>query len=171
MKKKIVIVLGTAKEGNHSSKIFSIAKDYLLTKDEYEIIPVNVADFLFSKTVTVHQNAEIIKPWADIIEQSDAIIFVSPEYNHSYPGELKILIDSLFEEYKGKVAGIISTSMGPYAGVRLVEELKTLLHTVNFDVSLRAVNVPNVQEEFSNERIEKIHKHIEGMINDIEKRF
>jgi NAD(P)H-dependent FMN reductase len=164
---KIALVLGTARENNSSKKIFELSKEYLLEKDDIEVIPVDVTDYLFGKTITLNDNAEAIGPWKDIVEESDAVVFVVPEYNHSYPGELKILIDSLYNEYKEKVAGIISTSMGPYAGVRVVEELKNVLHTVNFKVALKAVNIPNVQEDFSDERIEKIQEHIDGMLEDL----
>ena len=164
MPAKISVVLGTAKENNFSTGVAKVVFDHISQKDDIEAKFVDVKDFLFGKTVTTKDNADLIQPWKDIVAESDAIIFVSPEYNHSYPGELKILIDSLFDEYKGKVAGVVGVSMGPYSGVRAVEALKMVLHTTNFKLVLKSVNVPGVRDGLDEESIKK---HTDGLLEEI----
>ena len=103
--KKIAVVLGTARENNFSEKVAGVVNKFLETKD-IETEYVDVSDYLFSNTISSED--EKVSKWKEIVESVDGMIFVSPEYNNSYPGELKILIDSLFNEYKGKTAGIVS---------------------------------------------------------------
>jgi len=161
--KNIAVILGTAREGNFSQKVAELVFNHLKEKG-YSTEFVNVEDFTFGKTIAYSGDKNPVKPWADIITRSEAIIFVCPEYNHSYPGELKILIDSLYDEYKGKIAGIVSVSMGQFAGVRVTEALKILLHTVNFKLVHTNVNVPKVQNEIDEQ---KTKKHLDSMIDEM----
>lgn len=161
--KKITVVLGTAREGNFSERVSSIVVDHLKEKN-FDVTFVDIKNFLFGKTTLFSSNTNLVKPWADIVSKSDSFIFISPEYNHSFPGELKILIDSLFEEYKGKVSGIVSISEGQFAGVRAAEALKILLHTVNFKITKLCVNVSHVQLEIDEE---KIKKHLNSMVDEM----
>lgn len=160
---KIALVLGTARENNQSSKVFDVVKSSL-EEGGVEVVTVNVSDHLFGKTTTA--DSDLVHPWRDTVESVDGAIFVTPEYNHSYPGELKILIDTLYGEYTGKVAGIVSVSNGPYGGVRVNELLKLLLLTVNFTVVNKSVNIANIDSDLD---IEKVKKHTIGMIEEMKK--
>jgi NAD(P)H-dependent FMN reductase len=44
------------------------------------------------------------------MERADAIVVVSPEYNHSFPGLLKHVLDSCLKEYIHKAAGVVGVS-------------------------------------------------------------
>ncbi len=48
------------------------------------------------------------KAWAQKVADSDAFVFVTPEYNRSIPSSLKNAIDYLVAEWKEKPAAIIS---------------------------------------------------------------
>ena len=159
--KKIALVLGTARKDNFSQKIAEISSEFLKEKNK-EIEFVDVANYLFGKTVS--SKDEGVKKWAEIISRVDGVIFVTPEYNHSYPGELKILIDSLYEEYEGKLAGIISVSAGQYGGVSVAEKLNDLLHTVNFSIAHSVVNVSFVQKNID---MDKVREHLETLVSEM----
>jgi NAD(P)H-dependent FMN reductase len=159
--KKVAVVLGTARENNFSQKVAEIIKNKLQEKD-LEVSFVDVAEHLFGKTIG--SDNERTETWADVIKEVEGVIFVSPEYNHSYPGEFKILIDSLYDEYKGKVAGLVTVSAGQYGGVRVAEKINDLLHTVNFLLAHSAINVSNVQKDIDEDRIEK---HLETLISEM----
>lgn len=170
MNKNICVVLGTARAGNLSEKISKIIFDYLKSKEGYNIEFIDVKNFLFGNTISSYAEAnssqvKMLDNWKLVVEKNELLIFVVPEYNHSYPGELKILIDTLYNEYSGKIAGIASVSTGPYAGVRVVETLNSLLRTVNFRVLQKSINVPHAKE-LSDEGIEKIKNHTEGLIEE-----
>ena len=162
----ITLVLGTARKENNSSKVFDFVEKSI-TEMGHKVIPVKVEDYLLSYTSTLSEDGDNkvkISSWAEAVGQSEAVIFISPEYNHSYPGELKLLIDSLYDEYKGKKAGIIGVSMGPFGGVRVVELLKLLLLTANFDVVNETIAVSSigngVDESRTLKQLESLMKNI-----------
>ena len=66
------------------------------------------------------------------IQKSDAVLFVTPEYNRSIPGVLKNAIDVGSRPYGkssflGKPTGIISNSPGPLGGVSAAMHLKAMI--------------------------------------------
>ncbi len=118
----IPVILGTARVGRRSEN----AAKYLLDEVKnsgFETELIDVKDYLIGCTDSSGQSPEA-KKLSEIIKRSDALIIVSPEYNHGYPGELKIMLDMLYKEYSGKPVGICGTSIGPFGGVRVVEQLR-----------------------------------------------
>lgn len=74
------------------------------------------------------------------IREADGIIISVPEYNYSFSGVLKNALDwasrSPEQPFKGKPAGIVSTSSGLYGGVRAQLHLRQTLQY------LEAVTMP-----------------------------
>ena len=67
------------------------------------------------------------------IGRADAVVVVTPEYNHSFPGPLKTAIDSVREQWAAKPVGFVSYG-GVSGGLRAVEALRTVfaeLHAVS----------------------------------------
>ncbi|MDA2809570.1 NAD(P)H-dependent oxidoreductase [Nocardiopsis sp. RSe5-2] len=54
---------------------------------------------------------------------ADAYVFVTPEYNHSFPAPLKNAIDLYREEWRAKPVGFVSYG-GMGGGLRAVEQLR-----------------------------------------------
>jgi NAD(P)H-dependent FMN reductase len=63
--------------------------------------------------------------WLDKIAGFDAYIFVTPEYNHAMPGELKNVFDFMTWELKRKPAAV--ASHGTVGGARAALQLKEVL--------------------------------------------
>jgi chromate reductase len=66
------------------------------------------------------------------LQKSNAVLFVTPEYNRSIPGVLKNAIDVGSRPYGkssflGKPIGIISNSPGPLGGVSAAKHLQNIL--------------------------------------------
>lgn len=74
---------------------------------------------------------EAVQEFRDYVVSCDGIILVSPEYNHSYPGALKNLLDHLYPEYEGKPFSYVTVSAGGFGGVRCMEDLESLTVTLN----------------------------------------
>ena len=86
--------------------------------------------------------------WADTVGSLDAFIIVTPEYNHGYPGELKMLLDMLFSQYAHKPVGICGVSSGAWGGTRMVEQLRQVCLALHMVPTGEAVYFPKVQELF-----------------------
>lgn len=64
--------------------------------------------------------------WARTVATADGYVFVTPEYNHGYPGVLKNAIDHLHGEWRRKPVAFVGYG-GPGAGVRAVEQLRQVV--------------------------------------------
>ena len=61
------------------------------------------------------------------VKRADGLILVVPEYNHSFPGLLKHVLDTNLKEYIHKAVGVCGVSAGPFGGARMVESLIPVL--------------------------------------------
>lgn len=60
------------------------------------------------------------------IGAADAVVIVTPEYNHSFPGPLKTAIDATGGQWRGKPVGFVAYG-GLSGGLRAVEQLRPVL--------------------------------------------
>lgn len=125
----IPIILGTAREGRISEKAALFVKGEIeLAGHKTEII--DVREYAPQRT---QQVTEKTTEYGEKIKKAEALIIVSPEYNHGYPGELKMLLDAAYAEYAGKPLGICGVSISPMGGCRMVEQVRLVsveLHMV-----------------------------------------
>jgi NAD(P)H-dependent FMN reductase len=81
------------------------------------------------------------KAWSALVDASDAIVVVTPEYNHSYPAPLKNAIDYLHQEWQYKPVGFVSYG-GVSAGTRAVAALKPVVSVLKMVPVAENVNIP-----------------------------
>jgi len=167
----IPIILGTARAGRQSEKV----SNYMLEevkKAGHTTALIDVKDFLFGKTdrlMNSPDNKEINK-YLEAIKEAKAIIIVSPEYNHSYPGELKILLDSLYNEYRGKFVGFCTVSNGPFGGVRVAQQLKLLsvsLQMFPINLSLSFGNIKDLFDPEGKILDQAYEKRVKGFLEEL----
>jgi len=147
MKKLFIpLVLGTAREGRESEKVARFVFGEISKNESLTTQFVDVRDFLFGKTEVY---GKVVEPWKEIMEKADGLIIVSPEYNHSFPGELKILIDSLYDEYVKKPVAVIGVSSGGIGGARMADNIKPILVTLGMVMLPETITFPKSKELFS----------------------
>nr|MBA2468980.1 NAD(P)H-dependent oxidoreductase [Chloroflexia bacterium] len=83
---------------------------------------IDLAGFEFPPSMASSPDVE---RFAERIGAADAVVIVTPEYNHSYPGPLKTAIDSLGEQWHAKPVGLVSYG-GISGGLRAVEPLRVV---------------------------------------------
>lgn len=74
------------------------------------------------------------------IDAAEAFVFVTPEYNHSYPASLKRLIDWHYREWKLKPATIVA--YGVQGGYSAIEHLRGVLAELNVVTTRRCLGLP-----------------------------
>lgn len=119
----IPIILGTARKDRKSEKAANFVLDFVKSRKEIKTELIDVRDFGISATDNSQINPKS-KEFGQKIARADALIIVSPEYNHGYPGELKLVLDQIYDQYARKPVGICGTSSGGLGGVRAVEQLR-----------------------------------------------
>jgi len=93
---------------------------------EVETELVDARDYRMGATDNTETSPQAIK-LEKIVNRADGFIIVSPEYNHGYPGELKMMLDLLYSQYAGKPVGICGVSNGPVGGARMGQQLRLVL--------------------------------------------
>lgn len=91
------------------------------------------------------------KEWSALVSQADAFVFVTPEYNHSFPASLKNALDYLSHEWRDKPAGFV-TYGGVSAGTRALVALRPVVAALGMPSVPAAVNVPFVGKFLDEER-------------------
>jgi len=86
--------------------------------------------------------------YTEITKQADGFFIVTPEYNHSYPGSLKRMLDSEFKNYKNKAVAFAGVSDGYMGGVRAIQALLPIVRKMGMWAVSTDVYFPFVQNLF-----------------------
>ena len=121
----VPVILGTARTGRRSADVAKAVATELKNRDFLTEL-VDVAEFPMTGTNSP------VKPGAlerfrETVAAADGFVIVTPEYNHGYPGELKMLLDSELDAYRHKPVGLVGVSAGQLGGTRDFEQLKQWL--------------------------------------------
>ena len=84
---------------------------------------------------------EHTKKWSRAIDEADAFIFVTAEYNYGYPAPLKNALDFLYQEWTYKAAAFVSYG-GIAGGTRAVQQLKQVVTAQKMMPIAESVNIP-----------------------------
>lgn len=110
------------------------------------------------------------KKWSAKIEEADAFIFVTAEYDYNYPAPLRNALEYLSSEWAYKPAAIVSYG-GLSAGTRAANALKADLSTLRMVPLAESVNFPFFQQNINddNEFIanEKSERSAENMLKQL----
>lgn len=85
--------------------------------------------------------------FADRIDRADAIVVVTPEYNHGYPGALKTAIDSALPQWRAKPVGFVSYG-GISGGLRSVEQLRLVFAELHMVTAQATVSLAHAWDQF-----------------------
>jgi NAD(P)H-dependent FMN reductase len=86
--------------------------------------------------------------YSEITKRADGFFIVSPEYNHSFPGSLKRLLDSELGNYIHKPVAFAGVSSGQWGGVRAIEQLVATVREMGLVSTFSDMQFPNVQDLF-----------------------
>lgn len=95
-----------------------------------------------------NDEANKIAAWVAINKAADAYFIVTPEYNHSFPGSLKKLLDNDLGNYTHKPVAFAGVSSSPWGGVRAVEALVNVVRELGMIATFKDVYFPKVDDLF-----------------------
>jgi len=143
----IPVILGTARMGRMSQHAARLIREELGKCAGVETELIDIAQL----PLPTNDAGEAIKQaaFSAKMSKSDALVVVSPEYNHGYSGLLKHVLDSCLKEYIHKAAGIVGVSAGPFGGSRVVENLLPVMREIGLVTIFWDVNFSSVQKVFA----------------------
>jgi len=112
---------------------------------------------------------EHTKQWSATIEEADAFIFVTAEYDFNYPAPLRNALEFLYHEWGYKAAGIVSYG-GVSAGTRAFNSLKSDLSSFNMAPLGTGVHIPFFTQFIKDDKLEPndvIEKSAAALMNEL----
>lgn len=143
----VPVILGTAREGRRSE---AVAKFVLSQALAYGFSGelIDVAEHAASRTDRT-ESSPVKLALQPAMAVADGFIIVTPEYNHGYPGELKIFMDTFYAEWRRKPVALVGVSSGRMGGVRAVEQLRQVLVELGAVPVREAMYFPLIEQAFN----------------------
>jgi NAD(P)H-dependent FMN reductase len=149
----IAILSGSTRLHRQSHRVALALKQWVETHTPHSAEVLDLAEYRFpvlEEVLSRHPHPpEGLEDFAQRIRQSDAYLFVSPEYNGSYTAALKNAIDYLKErEFSRKVIGVVSVSTGALGGIRAALAMQQLVLGIAGYPIPQMLTVGQVQQRF-----------------------
>lgn len=132
MTKKILVVLGSVREGRAADKVSEMVVEEIekvgaeATVADFKKTPLPFYDHKYSPSHPEFNVADTpAADWAKQIAENDAVLFLVPEYNHGVTPVLKNAIDWVYNEWQEKPAGVVY--YGFYGGEHVQPKFEDLL--------------------------------------------
>ena len=151
---KISAIVGSLRKGSYNRQLALAAKEVIGDRGDFELleyqdIPLMNQDFEYPAPVAV-------KRVRDAVKSADGIWFLTPEYNHFYPGVLKNLIDWLSRPISDKEPQVLAGKPAAISGISPAmtgtslaqDHLVTLISFLNMDVmNAPRLTIPNAMQQ------------------------
>lgn len=132
---KVLLIVGSVREGRTADKILKLVSGALDSTD----VEVDIADlkdinlpFYNEPIPPIYAKGDYNDPigdaWAQRVKDADAVILLSPEYNHSTSAVLKNAIDWAYEGWDKKLVLLVTWGVegGRHAQAHLIDILDIL---------------------------------------------
>ena len=169
----ITVICGTNRPSNETQIFAKHFMNVLAEKQQHakylglENLPL---DFAFNNAVFGVENLILENIVDEFIVPSEKLIFISPEYNGSYPGALKAFLDSFFpKQIAGKKAALVGVSSGRAGNLRGMDHLTGVLNYLKVTVMPNKLPISRIYELVKDNKIEDeaTKKTIEQQLNEL----
>ena len=128
---RLAVIIGSTREGRFGPTVARWFVEHASRRGDLDIDVIDLADFEIPIQYGSGGQAAMA-PFRARLAVADAVVVVTPEYNHGYPAALKQAIDFVQAELQAKPVGFVSYG-GISGGLRAVEQLRLVfaeLHAV-----------------------------------------
>ncbi len=176
----ITIIVGSNRKGNLSSLIGRLYLEKLkdIYKGEVKLLEIES----IPSDVLNPDMYEVVHPWVEkarkeYIIPAEKFIFIIPEYNGTFPGSLKLFMDSLSsrdadKSFYGKKAALVGLSAGKFGNWLGLEHFGVVLNYLKVNVIHQKVSISNIWDyiEDGNKYVDSktavyFEKQIESFLN------
>lgn len=139
--KKVLVVTGSVRKNNVNSSVVELVKSRVEGREgvQAEVADLGELDLPFfnSPVPPAADGFEIederVRAWSELVKGADAVILVSPEYNHSLSAIQKNAIDWLAKEWTDKPMAFVA--YGWSAGMHSLAQLKEIGTVIKWQVA------------------------------------
>lgn len=142
----IPVILGTTRKGRMSGHVARFMEEQVRRLEGVETGLIDIGRL----PIPIDDAGEEIKnpAFSAQMNRADALVLIVPEYNHSFPGYLKHVLDTNLEEYIHKAAGIVGVSAGSFGGTRVIQNFLPVLRELGLVTIFSDVNFGSVHRVF-----------------------
>jgi NAD(P)H-dependent FMN reductase len=129
---KIVGIAGSLRSGSYSQQALKLVAQRIEELGaEAEIVDLGSLTLPFCNGDDEYPEYPDVATLRQIVRQADGVVLVTPEYHGSISGVLKNALDLMgFEEFSGKVTGVISV-LGGQSNSNSLNDLRTILRWIH----------------------------------------
>lgn len=151
----IEILSGSPRKESVTHRVALYLQKYFQEKTQHNTGIIDVRDWdvpalLQSGWSSPEKAPEALRPLAERMFAAEAFILLSPEYNGSYSGALKNLLD-YFPKQARKAFGIATATTGSLGGIRASQQMQLLVNALFGIGSPYMLIVPMIQNKFDAE--------------------
>ncbi|NEO87984.1 MAG: NAD(P)H-dependent oxidoreductase [Spirulina sp. SIO3F2] len=139
----IPVILGTVRQGRLSEPVANFILEQVQQQADVETELIDIRALSLPMDDAGPQAK--IPALSETMLRADGYIIVVPEYNHTYPGLLKHMLDLNRDEYLHKSVGLCTVSAGPFGGIRAGEALLPTLKAFGLGTIVPDLNFGNVK--------------------------
>lgn len=158
---KLMIIWGSSRQGRKGGVVADWVKKTASADQRLEIDFVDLKevglpfyDEPSSPYTMAAEGQDYVHPegrtWADRVAKSEAVILITPEYNHAPTAVLKNALDWVGPEWKDKPVGLISYG-GASGGARAVEQLRSITIELGLVQVANAIHLVRYKEAFDDQ--------------------
>ena len=136
------IISGTNRIGSHTEKVARVYQDILKTKD------IDAGIFTLTGIDLLNKKEEFLQKELDILIPTKKFLFIIPEYNGSYPGILKMMIDysDIRNTWHFKKALLTGVASGRAGNLRGMDHLSDTLHYLKMNVYYNKLPISSINQ-------------------------
>ncbi|GAB7180889.1 NAD(P)H-dependent oxidoreductase [Kitasatospora sp. Ki12] len=133
---KVAVVVGSTRDGRFGPVVADWLLGHLDARGDMTADPIDLVATPLPTTFPSFggelppDEAALLAAVSPRLEAADAFVFVTPEYNHSFPAPLKNAIDWHNRQWHGKPVAFVSYG-GLSGGLRAVEQLRVVMAELN----------------------------------------
>ncbi|MFY0650947.1 MAG: NAD(P)H-dependent oxidoreductase [Cyclobacteriaceae bacterium] len=139
----VAIIVGSVRTGRQTPKAAKYLQSELIKHNKVTSVEyLDLADYNFpimeERNAFLDEKPPRLEEFSDKLNEADALVIVSPEYNGSLPGALKNTLDYFYPELSKKPIGILTVSAGNLGGINVHHDLqKFILHIRAYAVPMK----------------------------------
>ncbi|WP_407287518.1 NADPH-dependent FMN reductase [Streptomyces sp. BP-8] len=135
---RLAVIIASTRERRFAPVI---ANWFTRHAESHTHIDVDVVDLDTIRPYELRHGSEEFESYAKRIDEADAFVVITPEYNHSFPAPLKHAIDLLHPQWQAKPVGFVSYG-GISGGLRAVEQLRLVFAELHATTVRETVSLP-----------------------------
>ncbi|MFI7339948.1 NADPH-dependent FMN reductase [Streptomyces sp. NPDC050085] len=151
---RVAVLVGSTREGRFAPVVTKWLTGLLGQRDDLRADVVDLAETPLPTVLPAFGQepapgtTEALALVTPRLAAADAFVFVTPEYNHSFPAALKNAIDWHNEQWHGKPIAFVSYG-GLSGGLRAVEQLRLVMAELNATTIRNTVSFHNAYGAFT----------------------